>query len=347
MRSTFTVSFFLVILLVSNHSRGQQSVQNSDKNVYDFLPREKVIFEDDFSDDEPGDFPAKWERLGTKASRSPKHCQVQEGGNGHVLVTSDIISDIEPVIKNDSNLTDSFTLEYDFLLGSADATADIDFRAKRTEPRSFDWFHISGSGSVFYVNLNAGDKQSYSYAGFKSNVWHHLAFSYNKGVMKVYMDQYHLFTLPMYYGYPLLGFALHCTPPGKYKDVRLATGPENSSFNKIITEKKFVTHAIHFDIQQSLIKLESMGYIMQLVHFLKTNPTVSLEIDGHTDNEGDSKFNQKLSQQRAEEVKKQLVAAGIESNRLTAKGFGDTKPIQSNKTSKGRAENRRVEFIKL
>ncbi len=347
MKSTFTVCVCLVLLLVCNHSRAQQTDQKSDKNVYDFLPREKVIFEDDFSDDEAGDFPAKWKRLGAGASRSPKHCQVQEGGSGHVLVTSDIISDLEPIIKNDSNLTDSFTLEYDFLLGNADATVDVDFRAKRTEPRSFDWFHISGSGAVFYVNLNAGDKQSFDYPGFRCNVWHHLAFSYNKGVMKLYMDQYHVFTLSMYYGYPLLGFALHCTPPGKYKDIRLATGAENSSFNKIITEKKFVTHAIHFDILQSVIKLESMGYIMQLVHFLQTNPTVNLEIDGHTDNEGDSKFNKKLSLERAEEVKKQLEAAGVESNRLTAKGFGDTKPIQSNKTSKGRAENRRVEFIKL
>ena len=79
---------------------------------------------------------------------------------------------------------------------------------------------------------------------------------------------------------------------------------------------------------------------------MKSNPTVKLEIGGHTDNAGDPKVNMKLSQDRADEVKKQLVLGGIAESRLTAIGFGSSKPLQSNKTETGRANNRRVEFVR-
>ena len=120
----------------------------------------------------------------------------------------------------------------------------------------------------------------------------------------------------------------------------------NPIFDKILTENKFVTRVIHYEISKSSIKPESMEFLKQLAIWLKKNTMVKLEIDGHTDSEGDVAANMKLSQDRADEVKKQLVLLGIDSNRLTTKGYGATKPIKSNDTEEGKAENRRVEFIK-
>ncbi len=118
------------------------------------------------------------------------------------------------------------------------------------------------------------------------------------------------------------------------------------SFNKIITDKKLVTHAIHFDVNSSIIKPESMGFVQELAAWLRQNPTVNLEIDGHTDNDGDAAANMKLSQERADEVKQQLVMQGVGAVRLTSKGFGASKPVKDNATPEGKAENRRVEFIR-
>jgi outer membrane protein OmpA-like peptidoglycan-associated protein len=75
---------------------------------------------------------------------------------------------------------------------------------------------------------------------------------------------------------------------------------------------------------------------------------VKVRIEGHTDSTGDPARNLDLSKRRAEAVKKALVSQfGIAADRLTSEGFGDTKPIAPNDTPKGRAENRRVEFVKL
>ena len=89
-----------------------------------------------------------------------------------------------------------------------------------------------------------------------------------------------------------------------------------------------------------------MGFLNQLVKFLKENATVKLEIDGHTDSDGDKAANIKLSQDRAEAVKNQLIALGVDASRLTSKGFGESKPVDNNTTPEGMADNRRVEFIK-
>ncbi len=77
---------------------------------------------------------------------------------------------------------------------------------------------------------------------------------------------------------------------------------------------------------------------------MKKNPNYTLEIEGHTDNTGDAAKNMDLSQRRANTIKKYLVTKGIDEKRLTAQGFGDTRPLVPNDSEENKAKNRRVEF---
>ena len=90
-----------------------------------------------------------------------------------------------------------------------------------------------------------------------------------------------------------------------------------------------------------------MGTINEIFQFLKDDPSLKFEIDGHTDNTGETQHNLQLSQQRADAVKVQLISMGIDPLRLTSKGFGDSKPIADNSSPEGKANNRRVEFVKF
>jgi outer membrane protein OmpA-like peptidoglycan-associated protein len=89
----------------------------------------------------------------------------------------------------------------------------------------------------------------------------------------------------------------------------------------------------------------SHGLLDQVAQALSDHPGISVRVEGHTDNVGSETANLKLSQKRADSVKAYLVKKGIDPKRLDAKGYGSTKPIASNKTEKGRQQNRRTEFV--
>jgi len=132
-----------------------------------------------------------------------------------------------------------------------------------------------------------------------------------------------------------------------FKNFKLAAGGDMNMIGKAFTDGKYVSHGINFDVNKSTIKPASMGEINSIAKILKYNTNLKIEISGHTDTDGDDASNLKLSEARAIAVKNQLVSLGIDSNRLTTKGYGETKPITSNTTFEGKAENRRVEFVKM
>lgn len=106
-----------------------------------------------------------------------------------------------------------------------------------------------------------------------------------------------------------------------------------------------VLQNIQFEFNSSALTADSGSGIQILTDFLKRNPELKVELAGHTDNVGNENYNQKLSADRAEAVRKALVASGIEENRLTAKGYGASKPLVPNDTEEHRAINRRTEMI--
>ncbi len=92
---------------------------------------------------------------------------------------------------------------------------------------------------------------------------------------------------------------------------------------------------------------ESYEGLNAVVGFLNDNPKIEIELNGHTDNRGDKKKNMVLSQQRVEVIKKYLVSKGINSKRITGKGYGDSRPLTTNDNEESRRLNRRVEFVIL
>lgn len=111
---------------------------------------------------------------------------------------------------------------------------------------------------------------------------------------------------------------------------------------KIDPPKEFVLENVYFDSGKSIIKAESNTALNNLVEVLKAKSSMQVEIQGHTDNVGQEEDNLKLSQGRAEAVKKYLITKGIAENRIQAKGYGSEQPIADNSTAEGKAKNRRT-----
>ena len=105
-----------------------------------------------------------------------------------------------------------------------------------------------------------------------------------------------------------------------------------------------VLRNIFFETDSYRLKDESLVELNKLLEFLSQNPTVKIEIGGYTDYVGSDQYNQKLSENRAGEVKSFLVTHGVASERIIAKGYGKSKPVAGNDTEEGRAQNRRTEF---
>lgn len=108
--------------------------------------------------------------------------------------------------------------------------------------------------------------------------------------------------------------------------------------------EKVVLRNIFFDFDKSELKEESFIELDRLVQFMQENPKLKIRINGHTDNIGSSEYNMKLSDQRAVSVMLYLRSKGIHYERIISRGFGSTKPVETNETPEGRARNRRTEF---
>ena len=126
--------------------------------------------------------------------------------------------------------------------------------------------------------------------------------------------------------------------------------PDNDGCPKpkfiVVTKEKIeLKQKVHFATNKSTIYPDSFAMLTEVAEVLKARPEIKLRVEGHTDSRGSMRRNMKLSQERAESVKTFLVGKGVEPERMEARGFGPAQPIDDNRTSRGRENNRRTEFI--
>ena len=134
------------------------------------------------------------------------------------------------------------------------------------------------------------------------------------------------------------------------ENIELLSGTPDEPFLKNVGMKQLsvgesvVLKNVFFETNKYDLKDESRVELMKLHNFMQNNPAVSIEISGHTDNVGNDNDNQTLSENRAQAIYNFLIENGIEVDRLSYKGYGETQPIDTNDTEEGRANNRRSEF---
>ena len=135
---------------------------------------------------------------------------------------------------------------------------------------------------------------------------------------------------------------------GDYGDLSLvldaSTKPSIYTYKITVTPPQtFTLNDVLFDNAKSTLRPESSKELNQLVEYLNLKKTLVIEIAGHTDNVGKPEANQKLSEDRAKSVGQYLIKKGIAAERLIAKGYGDTVPVEDNSTAAGKQKNRRTE----
>ncbi len=312
---------------------------------YDFVPGDKILFDDNFTSDQDGEFPAHWELVQgqgviNKVNNTTPAFHLTEGNYARV----------SPRMKTAAYLTDPFTIEYDqyFVAGAYGGKVMLQF--KKDDADHEHSIQVSSSEVAFSGEQSFSKSLPEELKNNYENNWHHIAIACKSNQLKVYVDQYRILVVPdtkaVYEKVQFAGIGSD-EAPIVFSNVRLASGGNMNMVGKKFTESKIITHGINFDVDKATIKPESMGTLNMIVHVLQDNPEIKFEVDGHTDNSGTAAHNLTLSQQRAEAVKVQLIMLGISAERLTAKGFGDTRPMSDNTTLEGKANNRRVEFVKL
>ena len=115
--------------------------------------------------------------------------------------------------------------------------------------------------------------------------------------------------------------------------------------DKIEIGKKMTLKNIFFDFDKATLKKQSFIELNHVAQFMRENPTVRIELSGHTDYKGSDEYNMTLSTDRAKAALEYLAKKGVPRSRMEYKGYGKTQPIADNKTEEGRAINRRTEIM--
>ena len=331
---------------------------------YDFVPGERIIVFEDFMQDKVGDFPDKWN------TNSAGEVVTIEGKTGHWFKITQKGIFLPEFIDS---LPENFTLEYDVvcdqLVGSWGLRTAFVEMADRNK---LDYWQSDAKNYIEFHILPGGDGNGVSEAGRKtagvqqatnsnptkqfSDVTKpvHVAIWRQKERMRLYLNEEKAWDIPkavspdaklntLLFWIQLIDGDHHFL----LSNLRLATGAPDTR-NKILKESKWVTHGILFDVNSDKIKPESYGTLKEMADIMKEFTDLKVKIIGHTDADGNDAANLDLSKRRAAAVKASLAKDfGIDESRMETDGKGESEPIDKNDTPAGKANNRRVEFIKL
>lgn len=319
---------------------------------YDFVAGTELVFFDDFMTDMDGEFPAHWDLdngqgVVNKIDNKP----------AFFLTDGNYVRVLPRVTPNTYLNPDAWTVEADWIPQGGDYGLRFFFFSGDREVMDVQPDGVSFTCTFPATSDPDGDGQKSLEGSYSSEQeasypdhWHHVAIAYKNGQVKIYLDQSRILVVPNCNCKPtsiMLGGIGQQDHPIKFTNVRIANGGNQNMLNALNTNGKIVSYGITFDVNKADIKPESMGTLNEIAKMMKDNPAIKLEIGGHCDSDGDDASNLKLSQARAEAVRNQLISMGIDGSRLTAKGYGETKPIAPNTTFEGKTKNRRVEFTKL
>jgi len=343
-------------------SANNLSIEDAE-NVYtkfDFVPGDKMIFFDDFSDTDVGEFPRRWTLEGPKpgANNSVDVVEYQgkrflrsvPGAKGQPPATQYIRLDQK------GDFPEKFTIEFDAVLASVKegSVYALIYRVLLVPvDKKVDVFKWYTPNSVLVSGKNNSSANIKTTVQLNDGKVHHVAISVNGTFVKAYIDNQRVINDPDAIKRPLKQIGLQMLTPNNFKsdklmftNFRLAAGGKDIK-SALDTDGKIITHGILFDTGKATLKPDSLPTLKMILGLLNDDPELKFSIEGHTDNQGNKGINQPLSENRAEAVKTWLEGKGIESSRLKTAGYGDKKSIDSNKTLEGRANNRRVEFVKF
>ena len=314
----------------------------------DFVAGDEIFFEDNQANEQLGEFPSQWDV-------DYGNAEIVQMGGDKVIMTQGYTA-IMPLIGDGKNyFPESFTVEFDiypqycYSVETATDQFEIGFNDSRTLVARFHTYR--DEGCFLYTNWRkpnddgGSSDSSDNNVYFSNNEWHHIAISFNKRACKIYVDGFRVLNIPNM-KQPTSMWIWSNEKQAYFKNFRIAKGAV-PLYDRMMSDGKFITYGITFDVGKATIKPESMGEINRIVQLMTENPDLKFSVEGHTDNTGKEASNQTLSEQRSQAIVDKLVELGIAKDRLTAVGKGQNSPIADNNTDEGRAKNRRVEFVKI
>lgn len=336
----------------------QEKVSLQSYSQYDFVPGDKILFYEDFSQDAIGDFPALWT---TNGSGEVKTVNIAPGNWLHMNG-----ADAVYCLLKSLPLPDNFIVEFDIIPDDKyqyGITFTL-YEDEQTEQKEMNddlypgikGLHITPKQDGWSVRgyWNADNKDWLEGQGTVNPVTisetNHVIVWVQKRRTRIYHEGKKVLDSPTII-YPetrfnrirFSGWDAYSYP--YVTNLKITTASPDTR-NKLLEEGKLISYGIYFDINSDRVKPESYGALSDIAKIIK-EAGVNVRIDGHTDNTGSEATNLDLSKRRAASVKAELVKMGISTNQLSTDGMGASKPIAPNDTPSNKAMNRRVEFIKL
>ena len=315
---------------------------------YDFVPGARAIFYTDFSDEQVGNFPRQLEL------QSGQGEIVELDGGIRALKAT---SPTEIVVPLGEALPQKFTIEVDVINRQDKAVGAQTFElaggrnlndGRYTQIAWGDQGLWADGGGVSRLSVAPKEEDVQRYLGRPAS----FRMLGDGKALKLYVDEKRLANLPnaSFLRGPALVLRLEARDDAKeavyVTRIRVAES-QKDIYDELSTSGRWTTQGILFDTGKSEIEPQSTPTLKSIAATLKAHPDLAIEVQGHTDDVGTAASNLKLSQARADAVRQTLVSDyGVPATQLKAKGYGDTKPIASNSTPEGRANNRRVVLVK-